>query len=236
MTIAESQLDVAVAAAGARPAAPERGGSLEPLEFEEEMQALHRGIEAQLATAAPRVIQFTASRPGEGTSTIVRAYARTLARTDGRSVVIVDANDLDPGQHLHFGLSADVGWDDAVATGDPVRRAVAPTAHPNLFVAPLSGRRMAAALVDGPGLARVFAALRQEFQAILVDSGPVFRPGTAALAAVVDGVVLVVEAGKTRWPLAVKARDAIDRRPGPLLGVVLNRRRDHVPRVLRPRS
>jgi Mrp family chromosome partitioning ATPase len=234
MTTAEPLLDVTtMTELGSRPAPPEGCG---PLELEDEMSVLHEGIEAQLATAASRVVQFTAARRGEGTSTIVRAYAQMLARTIGRSVVIVDANDLHPDQHQHFCVTADLGWDLAVATGDSVRRAVVSTAHPNLSVAPLSDRRgVAAAVLDHARLAQMFATLRQEFQAVLVDSGPVFRGGTAALAAIADGVVLVVEAEKTRWPIASRATDAIHRGSGALLGVVLNRRRYHIPRALYPR-
>jgi Mrp family chromosome partitioning ATPase len=45
----------------------------------------------------------------------------------------------------------------------------------------------------------------------------------------VDGVVLVVEAEKTRWPVAETVRDKIKNSGGNILGIVLNKRRYYIP-------
>jgi Mrp family chromosome partitioning ATPase len=45
----------------------------------------------------------------------------------------------------------------------------------------------------------------------------------------VDGVVLVVEAEKTRWPVAENVRDKIKGSGGNILGIVLNKRRYYIP-------
>ena len=44
-----------------------------------------------------------------------------------------------------------------------------------------------------------------------------------------DGVVLVLEAEKTRWQVADKARESIENHGGKVLGVVLNKRRYYIP-------
>jgi Mrp family chromosome partitioning ATPase len=211
-------------------------GRVAPPALEDAMCLLHQRLDARLSSDAPRVIQFTAALRGEGTSTIVRAYAQTLARTVGASVLVVDANALHPEQGAHLGAGAELGWDEALASGEAVRRAIVPTACPNLSVAALTDPgRAAAALLDHARLARAFAALRQAFQVVLVDSSPMLHPGAAALARIADGVVLVVEAERTRWPVAARARDAIEHAPATLLGIVLNRRRYCIPRGLYPR-
>jgi protein-tyrosine kinase len=194
-----------------------------------EMLLLHQSIELMLEGAQRRVIHFTAARPREGTSTVVRAYGRALAQTMRRSVLIIDANEAHPDQHLHFGVTAGAGPDDMVMQG-AMQVEIYPTAYPNLSISPLSPRApWVPSVFDPDAVAEAFARLRNQFDAVLVDSSPVLRPGTMALSSKADGVVLVLEAERTRWPVAMQAKQRIEGSGGTLLGVVLNKRRYHIP-------
>lgn len=194
-----------------------------------EMLLLHQSIDLMLAGVQRRVIHFTAARPGEGTSTVVRAYGRTLAETIGRSVLIVDANETHPDQHLHLGTAAGSGLDETAAQG-AAELSIFPTAHPNLSVSPLSPRApWLPSVFNADAVAQAFARLRSQFDTVLLDSSPVLRPGTMALSSQADGVVLVIEAEKTRWPVAMQAKRRIEGSGGTVLGVVLNKRRYHIP-------
>jgi protein-tyrosine kinase len=194
-----------------------------------EMLLLHQSIDLMLSGVERRVIHFTAARAGEGTSTIVRAYGRVLAETMRRSVLIVDANENHPDQHLHFGVTAGAEPDEVVASG-PADVAILPTAYPNLSISPLSPRApWLPSMFDADAVAQAFARLRKRFDVVLVDSSPVLRPGTMALSSEADGVVLVLEAEKTRWPVAMHAKQRIEGSGGTVLGVVLNKRRYHIP-------
>jgi len=46
----------------------------------------------------------------------------------------------------------------------------------------------------------------------------------------VDGIVLVVEAEKTRWPVVESVKERITRSGGKILGIVFNKRRYHIPK------
>ncbi|MDH3602649.1 MAG: cobalamin biosynthesis protein CobQ, partial [Candidatus Tectomicrobia bacterium] len=48
----------------------------------------------------------------------------------------------------------------------------------------------------------------------------------------VDGVVLVVEAENTRWPVVQSVKDRIIKARGNLLGIVFNKRQYHIPPFL----
>ena len=48
----------------------------------------------------------------------------------------------------------------------------------------------------------------------------------------VDGVVIVVEADKTRWPVVQSVREKIVQHGGRLLGMVLNKRRYYIPEFI----
>jgi protein-tyrosine kinase len=194
----------------------------------DEMLLLHQSIDLLLEGALGRVIHFTAARPREGASTVASAYGRLLAETMGRSVLIIDANATHPDQELQPGATPAPGAD-----GRPqgaLNLSFYPTALPNLSVTPLSPRApWQPSLFDPDAVAEAFARLRNQFDAVLVDSSPVLRPGTLELGSKADGVVLVVEAEKTRWPVAMQARRRIEASGGTLLGVVLNKRRYHIP-------
>ena len=200
------------------------------LTMRDEMLLLHQRLDALLRDVRRRVIQFTAARRKEGTSTIVRAYARALANDVQRSVLIVDGNEIHPDQHQHFGIDAQVGWDDMIVRGEPMKRGVYITSHPNLSIVPFS--RRSSSITRPFDLATVeqgFALLRSRFDVVLVDSGPVFQPGAVGTSRMSDGIVLVVEAERTRWPIALRAREALERGGGRVLGIVLNKRRYHIP-------
>jgi Mrp family chromosome partitioning ATPase len=54
-------------------------------------------------------------------------------------------------------------------------------------------------------------------------------PDAAVLAEVADGVVVVVQAGRTKRPVLTRSVDLVRRAGGRVLGIVLNRRRLEIP-------
>jgi cellulose biosynthesis protein BcsQ len=76
-------------------------------------------------------------------------------------------------------------------------------------------------------------ALRVSFDNILIDCGPLHDSADAAvLASSVDGVVIVVEAARSRRDQIVNAQRTIEQAGGNFLGFVLNKRRYPVPEWL----
>ena len=66
--------------------------------------------------------------------------------------------------------------------------------------------------------------LKADFDLVLIDSAPLsISPDGLAIASKVDGVVLVVEAEKSRWQTVRRLRDSISRVGGNILGLVLNK-------------
>jgi protein-tyrosine kinase len=201
-------------------------------DLREEMLLLHQSINVRLPDVRRRVIHFTAAQRGEGTSTIVRAYALALSGTLGQSVLIVDANEESAAQHALLGVKSPDGRGDALAR-DGVGGTIYRTAYSNLSITPFSRREsMVPSVFDEGALTSVFAELRNRFETVLVDSSPVVRPGALAVSSRADGVVLVLEADRTRWPVAARAKASIERRGGNVLGVVLNKRRYYIPEAI----
>lgn len=78
-----------------------------------------------------------------------------------------------------------------------------------------------------------FATMREGFDFTLLDAPPItLHPESASLARWTDGVILVVQAGKTRWEVIQQAQAQLQMAGAKILGVVLNRRKFVIPRFL----
>ena len=196
-----------------------------------EMALLYQQIDSQLNGSPKKVIQFIAAREGEGTSTIVREFARTSATILGKSVFLFDAElpNAPPAPAATGGGNDDGGQ-------DPYNQEVSKTDVSN--VAPAS---TAVCLIPqdfnnirkyfySPQIDSFWESLRQQFDLILIDSPPFeTSPDGIAISRRVDGVILVLEAEKTRWPVAEHLKEQILLSGGNILGVVFNKRRYHIP-------
>jgi non-specific protein-tyrosine kinase len=134
----------------------------------------------------------------------------------------VDADLRQPTLHSLFGLSNQAGLTDAVAgsgppplqdTGVPGLRLLASGPLPPSPVEVLASR----------GLDRVLGwLLDNEAELVLFDTAPAVALADAAvLSPRLDGVLLVVRAGRTKRDLARQAREQLERVNARLLGVVL---------------
>jgi len=198
---------------------------------ETEMIALYQNIDFVLPDSPQRAIQFISANEGEGVSTIVREFARHAAAIMGKSVLIVDAAHRNPCQHIFFNIPPDYGWKDAMKNGEPVENAVYKAGNTNLYLSPLVPHTTLSPYVyDYPATSKLLVDLKKKFDLILIDSSSATTsPDSIALSRSADGVVLVIEADKTRWQVAEAVKDKIIKNGGNVLGVVLNKRRFYIP-------
>ena len=183
-------------------------------------------------TAGPRyggtAVAFTSANPGEGISHVVRSFAGELAYHTGKRTLVVDARRL---QRLR------------VADYMYMPRSCVRTALPNLWTLPMEDfadapadktRLQLAAWQNEPefGLDRV-QALSTSFDYTLIDCPSIKSSYEAALLApMVDGVILVIEADRTKRDQIQRAQQTIEMANGKLLGMVLNKRRYVIPKWL----
>lgn len=205
-------------------------------------QAALATVEGNLLSAAAgcavRSILVTSARPGEGRTTTAISLAWGLATEGRRRVALVDGCTENPGLHKPFGVEREPGFTDLVlgrvAETDVTREIL--TA--NLFLI-ASGARPPGPAGAGAGepeaeaYARALEKLRDRFDYVVFDGEPVLTSSRASLlAGAFDGVVFVVECGRTKWQVLDLAREKIVRVGGNVLGVVLNKRKFYVPRLL----
>jgi non-specific protein-tyrosine kinase len=144
--------------------------------------------------------------------------------------VLVDADLRRPHLHKLFGLQNDAGltsWMGEAARGKDVSStplALQETRVANLHVltsGPVPPNP--AEILASQRMVELLEKLRGMAEYVLFDTPPIIAVTDAAvLAPRTDGVLLVVNAGKTRRDLAIKARDMLRQVNANLLGVVLN--------------
>jgi Mrp family chromosome partitioning ATPase len=192
---------------------------------------VYQNLAAVISDSTKKVVQFIGSREGEGTSTVVREFARVSAMKFGKSVLLLDADQHHPSQHLFFHIAAECGWQEVVRDNGPIEKALHQYGETRLFISPSSHNFASNPPIYHSLLLDVFwKKLKQRFDLILIDSPPATTSTDGlAISSKVDGVILVVEAEKTRWPVAENVRDRIKRSGGNILGIVLNKRRYYIP-------
>jgi len=202
--------------------------------IEGEMVRLYQNLHAALSDLTKKVVVFIGSRQGEGTSTIVREFAKVAASRFDRSVVLLDANPHHTMQHLSSSVKPDFGWADVMLNGKPLDTALYRIAGTKLFVSPMCvNSNVSPQIPNALAWEAFLGKLRERFDLVLVDSPPAtLYPDGLSIVDKVDGVVLVVAAEDTRWPVAESVKDHITRSGGKLLGMVFNKRRFYIPEFI----
>ena len=209
-------------------------GAGAPVSMEQEMIAMYQSMDSLLPETPRRVIQFIGSRSGEGVSTVVRQYAFMAAFRMGKPVLILDGDQNSGDQAGFFGILGSPGWDEALLDHGAIEGCINRVNDSSLFVSALSPRSSSTPQVfDAAQLKSFFTVLKERFELVLIDSSSTATGAdSTALSRCADGVVLVVEADKTRWPVAESLKARIQKSGGNILGVVLNKRRYYIPDYL----
>lgn len=169
-----------------------------------------------------RTILATSPDPEDGKSAALANLAITLAQAGSR-VTLVDCDLRRPSQHLLFGLqntsgvaNALAGNGDALAqeSGIPGLRVVTSGTLPSSPAPP--------DLLVSERFETMLESLHRESDYVLVDTPPIVPVTDAAvLASRVDGVLLVLRAGKTKREMAQRAKELLVQVNARILGVVL---------------
>jgi capsular exopolysaccharide synthesis family protein len=170
-----------------------------------------------------KTVLVTSAMPGEGKTFVCANLAYAMARQSERRVLLLDADLRSPSLHTLVGAPPEPGLAAYLRGEATVDRILQRGPRENLFLIP--GGKPApnpAELLEGGKLKNLLALLAPLFDWILLDS-PAAAPVSDALhlAGWCDGVLLVVQGGKTPYDLVQGVtRELREKR---MLGVVLNR-------------
>ena len=175
------------------------------------------------STTGHRRLLVTSPGAGEGKSTVAVLLAAAWTRT-GRSAVLVDAHLRRPVLHDRLGCPNEAGLADWLA---PAGKAVPTCAVSERLAVLPSGPAPAdpVGVLVSQQWPAVLTALDAQADLVIIDGPPVLPAAELSLLAPhVDGILLVLRAGKTRFAALSEAVEALNLVDGPILGLVLNRR------------
>ena len=187
-------------------------------------RTVRANIESLSEQERPRVVAVTSAIAGEGKSTTAANLA-VIAAQGGRSVCLVDADFRHPTLHAVFGLENVGGLASVLEHGAPLKTAARASDVANLSVV-VAGRGTQEGFHDVVTTHRLQKVIRESeaaYDLIIFDGPPVVPVADAvSLAAVCDGVILVVRSRRTPLAAVRRAITQIRQVHGRLLGVLLN--------------
>lgn len=178
-------------------------------------------IESRRAPERGYAMMVSSPFQGDGKTTLTVSLGWSYAES-GYRTLLVDADFIGRSMTHQFGHLKDPGLREIIRNGS-VQDEIHELGHPNLCLLGVGfDRRVSAANLSPRLMGRVLEAVRDQYDVILVDSGPMTASIEALpIASAVDGVVLALRRARSRARLAecigdVKAVGA------DYLGVVLN--------------
>lgn len=186
-----------------------------------------RAIRTNLLFMSPdkpfKTLVVTSSGPQEGKSTSCIFLGVAMAQS-GNRVLLIDTDMRRPRLHKAFGVPNDVGISSLVVGEGSLDRAIKSTEVPNLFVLPCGPiPPNPAELLHTQAFAELLKTVSGKFDRILLDSPPLNAVSdSAVLATQVDGVMLVLRAGKTNHDAARRALRSLADVQAQMYGAILN--------------
>jgi protein-tyrosine kinase len=168
-----------------------------------------------------KVIMTSSALPGEGKSLTAVNLALTLSESYQRRVLLIDADLRRPTVQRIFGIAPIAGLNEGLKASEDRPMTLTPVSE-RLFVLP-AGRPEADPMsgLTSERMRRLITQAASSFEWVIVDSPPVgLLPDASLLSAFVDGVLLVVRAGKAPFSLVKRTVDSITHER--ILGVVMN--------------
>jgi non-specific protein-tyrosine kinase len=177
--------------------------------------ALDRPVETMVVTSAG---------PDEGKSQVLANLAVAMAQGERRTI-LVDADLRHPGLHAMFGVANDRGLTTMILEEEALDAPpLLDVGVENLLLVPSGPLPPNPADVLGSSrMEQVIDVFKGRADVILFDAPPVASVTDAAvLGTKVDGVLLVVAAGRTRREHAERAKELLERVQVRIIGAVLN--------------
>jgi capsular exopolysaccharide synthesis family protein len=174
-------------------------------------------------TQGLRTLVITSALPQEGKTVIAANLAIAVAR-EGMRVLLIDADLRRPSLHRLFGVARSPGLAQALADSASLEAVTRETSISGLTLLPcgsLPGNPTE--LVRGVRMRELLDRIGTSYDLVIIDTPPVLPVADASIiAAVSDGVLMVVRAGKTSRALTQEACGRLAAVGANVVGTVLN--------------
>lgn len=195
----------------------------------EQYRMLKANFQSERARKHIKTIVVTSSLNGEGKSVTSLNLALTLARDEQLKVVLVDADLRKSSINKWLGVAqSKTGLSTALRNGGTLNDALIKLQSPALTILPAGPTpHDAAALLESGAMRRVLAALKTQFDVVIIDAPPVLAVADPCiLASQSDSTVFVVRAGRTQRRAILQAQNRLQQMKAEILGCVLTHAED----------
>ena len=189
----------------------------------ETFRTLRTNLEFASVDKSLKTILVTSPGAGEGKTTVATNLAAVMAQANKR-VILLEGDLRRPRVHRALGMTNQIGLSD-VFRGQMDIRDVARYSKVKDLAVITSGSLPPnpAELLGSARMAQILARLVDSASVVIIDSPPFVVADSTVLAAKVDGVLLVIQPGKTHAEAAKTMLAQLDRAGAHVVGVVLNR-------------
>ena len=199
---------------------------LKPHSFEaEQFKILRTNLLFPSSGKSPRTIMVTSAVPDEGKSLITANLAVSIAQSIQEYVLLIDCDIRRPCIHTQFGYGTVPGLSDHLSKGIPVSSLILKTIVNKLSILPGGTlRHNPSELVSSQQMSRLLQEVKYRYsdRFIVIDSPPPKLTAEAsALSRQVDGVLLVIEYGRTSREMVSDLVNTIGKEK--IIGVVFNK-------------
>jgi len=206
----------------------------------EAYRTLRTNIQFMRMEKQGKILVVTSPTLQEGKTTTIVNLALTMAQ-NGQRTLLIGANLRRPSIHRFFGIEREPGladvlvsnarWRDCIRTVADILMGrfemediMASPGLDNLHIlesGPIPANP--SELLSTPAMAQFLSEVREEYDVVLIDTPPVLPvTDSAIVAAQVDGVILVYQAGKVGRLVLKRAKSHLESARAKVWGVVLN--------------
>ncbi|MFO7914276.1 MAG: CpsD/CapB family tyrosine-protein kinase [Candidatus Krumholzibacteriales bacterium] len=205
-------------------------------DFTRSLYTLRNSIDTEIRDKGSRVVMITSSIAGEGKTTITGFLARVIASNEMESVLLVDCAVKNSRLGKLFGVEKDKGIIDYLLEEAEIKDIITNADHGALDIVNTGIIRKESTiqpLFNSDRMRFFINQMAEKYDYVLFDTSPVLdAPETSILSPQMDGVVLVVRAGKTKREVIKRAMMMLNKQGGNLIGSVLNRKLYHIPEFI----
>lgn len=193
--------------------------------FVEAYRYLQANLEfADLDTKGIKSVAITSCRPNEGKTLTAVNLGITMAG-EGKSVILVDADLRHPSLHSTFGVDRAPGLTHVLRGAAELDAALVATSTKNLLLlcaGPVPGDP--APVLRSAKMRALIGQLEERADIVILDTAPVLAVADPlTIAALVDGLLFVVDATTTRRQELKRGVETVSQATTSLLGIVLNK-------------
>ena len=206
---------------------PDLGNSLDDRELASASAFAVHQLRSQLqikhADQKSLVYGVTSPAPGDGKTSLIIAMGLSFAE-GGSKTLLLDLDFIGRGLSIHFGHSRSPSLAEGIDDPERVNALIQETEFPGMSILPAGyGDDLRVSRMSPAGIRQLLAPLREQYDTILIDTGPILGSVEAAFVSPeADGMLLVVGRGQYK-PLIRKAIDQIKSLGGTIAATIFNR-------------